>query len=235
MVFIITFVLTFTESEQMRITLFKKLLFTTSTFVLMIFSSCSANNEIKNMVDKTYSVEAFEKIELHGQYEVTIVQGSSFKLKISATSDDHKLLRFKNKNKNLKISLKKKIVHDYPIEVKIVMPNLLGLSVHGTSPNSSISNFSGENLSIEIFGSCDLDLAKCNFAQLDMVLNGSGTINALASKAESSRTTISGSGTIKANVLKSLNAQIYGVGTIVYSGFPKVSKQVHGMGTIKHI
>ncbi|MFT6442798.1 MAG: hypothetical protein ACJASQ_002361 [Crocinitomicaceae bacterium] len=201
----------------------------------LILGGCSENPPVTNVISKKYSVDTFEKVELSGYYNITIVKGDTPKLEISATPEDHELLNIKNDHNSLEVSYKKNTTQNYPIEVKIVTPNLVNFSIHGACDESNISNFSGENLSIEINGAGELRLTGCHFAQVNMVLNGAGSINSLNSTAISSNATVNGSGMIKTNVTEALTAVINGVGTIKYSGAPKMTQQVNGLGTIKQI
>jgi hypothetical protein len=201
----------------------------------LILGSCSENPPPTNMIRKKYSVDAFEEVELSGYYNITIVKGDTPKLEISATPEDHELLNIKNDHNSLEVSYKKHTTQNYPIEVKIVKPNLVKFSIHGACDESNISNFSGKNLSIEINGAGELRLTGCHFTQVNMVLNGAGSINSLNSTAISSNATVNGSVTIKTNITEELTAVINGVGTIKYSGAPKMNQQVNGLGTIEHI
>jgi hypothetical protein len=198
-------------------------------------SNSSSSKKPVNILKKNYSMNDFRKIDLSGLYKVNVVRGDKFSVEIGATPDDHKLLSVISRNGVLDISYLKANTQNYPIEVNIVMPELDEFSIAGVLKLTKIAGFKGENLFVVVDGSADINVENCNYGELELELNGAGTIDALKSKAKIASATISGAGTILVNATEFLDAEVSGAGMIKYSGSPRLNASTSGVGAIKHI
>ena len=90
----------------------------------------------------------------------------------------------------------------------------------------------GNNLKTEISGSGNITL-KGYATTNDIVMSGSGSMNAFACELETVKIKMSGSGTCELSASASLDAVVLGSGTIKHKGNTKnVSKKVYGSGVV---
>jgi len=90
----------------------------------------------------------------------------------------------------------------------------------------------GNNLKTEISGSGNVTL-KGYATTNDIVMSGSGSMNAFACELESAKVKISGSGTCEITASTTLDAVVLGSGSVKHKGNTKnVSKKVYGQGTV---
>lgn len=90
----------------------------------------------------------------------------------------------------------------------------------------------GNNLKTEISGSGNVTL-KGYATTNDIVMSGSGSMNAFACELETAKVKMSGSGTCELTVSATLDAVVLGSGTIKHKGNTKnVSKKVYGSGAV---
>lgn len=198
-------------------------------------SSSSKSKKVQNIIKKNYSMDNFRKIDLSGLYKVNVVSGDKFSVEIGATPHDHKLLSVISRNGVLDIGYLKTNTQNYPIEVNIVMPELDKFSIVGALELTKITGFKGEDLFVLIDGSANIKVENCNYGELELELNGAGTVDALKSKSKNASATISGAGTILVNATESLDAEVSGAGMIKYSGSPRLNSSISGVGSIQHI
>jgi Putative auto-transporter adhesin, head GIN domain len=90
----------------------------------------------------------------------------------------------------------------------------------------------GNNLKTEISGSGNVIL-KGYATTNDIVMSGSGSMNAFACELETAKLKISGSGTCELTVSATLDAIVLGSGSVKHKGNTKnVSKKVYGSGAV---
>jgi hypothetical protein len=90
----------------------------------------------------------------------------------------------------------------------------------------------GNNLKTEISGSGNVTL-KGYATTNDIVMSGSGSMNAFSCELESAKVKISGSGTCEITATASLDAVVLGSGSIKHKGNTKtLNKKVYGAGSV---
>ncbi len=90
----------------------------------------------------------------------------------------------------------------------------------------------GNNLKTEISGSGNVTL-KGYATTNDIIMSGSGSMNAYACELESAKVKISGSGTCEITASASLDAVVLGSGIVKHKGNTKnVTKKVYGAGSV---
>lgn len=184
--------------------------------VLMItaFASCKKENVIGNGNTQTElrPLTGFSKIEVEGSTDVTVTQGSSFKVEVKAYSNLLPQLETKVVNGVLKIGYKTGTsVSNDNSEVSITMPALTKFTASG---NSKVTITSGSADSFEA------------------MITGSATIDAFGFTAKDARITIDGSGDTKLSVTEKLYAKITGSGTVYYKGNASVTSDITGSGRV---
>jgi hypothetical protein len=118
---------------------------------------------------------------------------------------------------------------------KVVSENSLSspvlmLSVSG-SGNMDL-DIKGEFVKAEVSGSGKIAL-KGYATSCDVVVSGTGSVNAFDCPVESSKVKISGSGFAELNVTNTLDALVLGSGSIKHKGNTKgTSKKIYGTGTV---
>lgn len=111
-----------------------------------------------------------------------------------------------------------------------IASDYMSLSVSG---NGGIDlDLKGNNLKTEISGSGNVTL-KGYATTNDIVMSGSGSMNAFACELESAKVKISGSGTCEITATASLDAVVLGSGSIKHKGNTKtLNKKVYGAGSV---
>jgi hypothetical protein len=111
-----------------------------------------------------------------------------------------------------------------------IASDYMSLAVSG---NGGIDlDLKGNNLKTEISGSGNVTL-KGYATTNDIVMSGSGSMNAFACELESAKVKISGSGNCEISATASLDAVVLGSGTIKHKGNTKtLNKKVYGSGSV---
>jgi len=90
----------------------------------------------------------------------------------------------------------------------------------------------GNNLKTEISGSGNVTL-KGYASTNDIIMSGSGSLNAFSCELETAKVKISGSGTCEITAAATLDAVVLGSGSVKHKGNTKnVTKKVYGSGTV---
>ncbi len=111
-----------------------------------------------------------------------------------------------------------------------VASDYIALSVSGSGGIDL--DIKGNNLKTEISGSGNITL-KGYATTNDIVMSGSGSLNAFACELETAKVKLSGSGTCEINATSTLDALVLGSGSLKHKGNTKnVSKKVYGSGSV---
>lgn len=111
-----------------------------------------------------------------------------------------------------------------------IASDYIALSVSGSGGIEL--DLKGNNLKTEISGSGNVTL-KGYATTNDIVMSGSGSMNAFACELETAKVKMSGSGTCELTVSATLDAVVLGSGTVKHKGNTKnVSKKVYGSGAV---
>ncbi len=111
-----------------------------------------------------------------------------------------------------------------------VASDYIALSVSGSGGIDL--DIKGNNLKTEISGSGNITL-KGYATTNDIVMSGSGSLNAFACELETAKVKLSGSGTCEISATSTLDAVVLGSGSLKHKGNTKnVSKKVYGSGAV---
>ena len=198
------------------------------------------------------SIDNFEKINVGGNYNVTLVQSKESRVTITT---DQNLLTYINTevhNKTLNINNVHKLKSSDGIKVDIYYNTIEKLYSTGTSKIDNEGVLESEHLTISLSGAGAIDLELAT-STLKVNLTGAGVIT-LSGKTVHQEIQMSGAGGLSAKELSSdicsinlsglggaevyanekLEATITGLGGIIYSGNPSIiERQVTGIGRIK--
>jgi hypothetical protein len=140
-------------------------------------------------------------------------------------------------NPNMKLYVSMKSISDLEVNGggKIVSENSIASDdlTLGVSGSGSIDlDIKGKTLKTEISGSGNITL-KGYAASNDILMGGSGHLNAFNLELESAKVKVSGSGSAELNVTNSLDASVLGSGSVKHKGNTKnLTKKAYGSGTI---
>jgi hypothetical protein len=183
--------------------------------LLCTFCSCEKETLTGSGPVKTEprTLSGFSKIEVTGQTRITITQGSSFKVEVSAYNNLLQHLETKVVGDVLKIGYAPghRITNDNS-SVNITLPLLTRFATTGSS---SVFIQSG---------------AADNF---EAYLTGASNIRAYNFSARNATVQIEGSGQVELSVNERLKAKITGSGSVYYKGSPWVTTDVIGSGKVE--
>ncbi|MBG9375132.1 DUF2807 domain-containing protein [Panacibacter sp. DH6] len=200
----------------------------------------------------------FTRLSVGGPMNVTIRYGNSTNLTIDGDENLLPYIETTVKDGTLKIKVKdlNNINPTLKLTIQVSMTTIDGIAQAGSGTVSGSGNFeSNGNTSFNMSGSGKLSLSFASFkasdismsgsgsmqlkgnieGQLEIHQSGSGSIDCLNAPCQSATARISGSGNMKLNAAKNLEAHISGSGAIYYSGSPSLNSHISGSGRIKKI
>jgi hypothetical protein len=186
----------------------------TAVFMIAALTSCKKENVIGNgnTLTELRPLTGFTRVEVEGSTDVTVSQGSTFKVEVKAYSNLLPQLETKVVNGVLKIVYKTGTsVSNDNSEVTITMPALTKFIASGSSK---------------------VDIASGSADNFEAVILGSANIHAFGFTAKDARITIEGSGDAKLSVTEKLYARITGSGTVYYKGNASVTSDITGSGKV---
>ncbi|MEY4541706.1 MAG: hypothetical protein RLZZ306_3463 [Bacteroidota bacterium] len=221
--------------------------------------SCSLKNKKitgnEKIVTITRSTSEYEGISISGSFDVKLISGKEGNISIKG---DENLLEFivtEITNGKLLVYFEKhkKIQYNYNSSIEITIPfeDINQLSFNGSGNLTTTDLIKTEYLNIEMTGSGNtsfrsdtnsLKITKSGSGNLngkgvtkniEINSDGSGNVTMSDLKSENAVASQTGSGNIKVNCSKNLDARTIGSGTIQYSGKPeKIAKSTTGSGSI---
>lgn len=229
-------------------------LFVFTCLCLFLFQHCHFNYKRGNGIIEKEEIEidAFEKVSIGGNYNVTLIQSEHTKVIIET---DENLLSFINTelhNNTLNINNVHNLKGSQGIKVDVYYSSLNKIYSTGASNIENEGIIITDILAINLSGAGAIDL-EIKTTEVKVNLTGAGVIS-LSGETEYQETHISGAGGLSAKELVSnecsinlsglggaevyavdkLEAIITGVGGIIYGGNPKIiERQVTGFGKIK--
>ncbi len=182
---------------------------------------------------ETRQLSPFDKIEVAGSFDVTLVDGLAHRVTVEA--DDNLLDAVSTDviENELKISSLRSFVSRSAMKVTVESPQQRSLTISG-SANVVATALRGPSFTLAGSGSATAKLGgKVEF--LKVSLAGSGKIDALALEAEKVEVEVLGSGTAEVHAVKSLNLMVIGSGTVRYRGNPTISRNAIGRGRVEQV
>lgn len=206
--------------------------------ILLVFAlvcSCSDEETISgsgNLITESRDVDSFTSVRSEGIFEVSITQGSSKSVEITADNNIINQIKTRVINKELQLYLDDDFNYrgiTAKINIKTASLNALANSGVGNmfvydvdeSGTFSIDNSGTGNISIE--GSA---------AQLSIKDQGTGDILAFDFYVENCSIDIEGSGSVYIHCSDNLDVNIEGSGQVHYKGSPAVNTNITGSGSL---
>lgn len=210
-----------------------------------------------NVISETRPVSDFERIEVDGAGEVTIIQGTSEGLVIEAEDNILPNITSEVRNGTLEIGYEKEswkdsIIPSKTIKYTITVIDLEKITINGAVQlkNASLEtdsfdlkvNGAGEfkfeaikvdELVVDISGGASVNFAGTSTSQ-EVVINGAGNYEAEDLLSTDTEITFNGAGNASVWATGSLDMEINGAGNIDYYGLPQVTQKITGLGNITH-
>jgi Putative auto-transporter adhesin, head GIN domain len=200
---------------------------------------------------QTRSVDGFTGIALSGNAHLTVTQGNSFSVAVTADSGLQNHIDTSVRGSTLEIDQNYSIAGSSPdVAVTVTMPHLTYLEVSGSS-STTATKVHGDSLHVSSSGSSDIridaqvqelavdvagsgDLALTGTAgSAAITVSGSGTVSGSTLATATAHVSVSGSGDVTLRVATTLDANVAGSGSINYCGDPVVDSDVSGSGSIR--
>jgi len=215
--------------------------------------------EAVEAVHETRDVKGFSRIEIDGQAEVTLRQGTVEGVAIDASAQALRHIETSVHNRTLVIEItEQRRWWDWMLgggstrtpRIVIDVIQLDRIEAAG-SVRFSAASLKSDDLRIDFAGACTLTIGDLQASRLR--LDGAGAVKAeLAGKvtaqfvdlsgassymagglvSDSASLQVSGAGKAVVNALKSLKVEIAGAGVVNYLGDPKIEQEISGVGRI---
>ncbi len=201
-------------------------------------------------------VGEFDRLDLKGSYEVTVVRGANPGLRLEGDPKDIERTITEVKNGTLVVKPQKRIgsFRIGKLKLEVTVAGLRGIEVSGSSnvvckdkllaekfeigiagSGGIKAELEAEKVTVDIAGSGDVKLSGST-ACLSASIAGSGELMAGGLRAQSVSVDIAGSGDAEVCADKSLEASISGSGDVVYCGQVKnVKLHSAGSGSVRRL
>jgi hypothetical protein len=208
-----------------------------------------------HIVSENRQVADFNEVEINYPVELTVKQGQS--VSVTVTADDNLLPQLETRVSggtliidNSEGTASKRVSPTKPVRIDMTVKDLTRVDFPSAG-TARINGLKTTNLNVSISGAGSVWLTDLNASSLEANLSGAGSISATG-KADSltsdisgvgsfhgdnltsqtAHVTISGAGSATVWVKSSLNADISGTGSIRYYGSPSVNRDVSGLGSV---
>ncbi len=232
-----------------------------SLFVLLA-TGCGLNlNTVTgsgHVVTENRTVSNFNALTLSGIGEVTITQGETEALTVSAEDNLMPYIRTEVSGNTLVIGLGRENEHvnvrpTQPIKFNLSVKNLNAIELSGAGRIQSAS-LKSDRFDVHVSGAGDVKIDQLQATDLNSKLTGAGSVD-IAGQVTSQNLLLSGIGNYRAESLNSqtamvtvsgaggstlwardnLDVSISGAGSVSYYGSPKIHQNISGAGSIKSL
>jgi hypothetical protein len=237
-----------------------KLLFTITLLIsALVVGACGINLNIDveqgsgNVISEDRTVSSFDRLDLSGIGEVTLVQGDKEALTINAEDNVIKHITTEVRGGTLFIGFDRKtIIPSKPVKFTLTMRTIHGIETTGVSNlladviktdqldvgisgtgNIEIQSLTADHLSINVSGAGSLS-AEGKVSSQKITLSGAGNFDGEDLESKAAEVTITGLGQVSLWVTDNLDVTISGTGGVDYFGSPQISQQISGLGKINH-
>ncbi|WP_223033361.1 head GIN domain-containing protein [Hanstruepera marina] len=214
----------------------KSLLMLPILILLVCTTSCSNDDDTLfgsgNLTTETRAVDTFTKIDSEGVFEVTVSQGTTQSVEI--TADDNIIGQVRTSTSNNELRLRLNENYDYrniTVRVNITVNNLNGLTNSGVGDMyiHNIDNNGAFSIDNEGTGNIEIDGVSTG---LTIRNQGSGDISGFDFLVNDCTIDIEGSGDVKINCSDNLDVDIEGSGNVYFKGTPTINTNITGSGSV---
>lgn len=201
----------------------------TAAAATFVFNNCvEGNGKAKT---ETRDLSGFEVVDTSGVFDIEInASAPGFKVRVTADENILPHINTTIQGNRLMVFSTRAICPEIEPRIDIEMPVLEAIVSSGTD-DIKASAVNSRNLNLIVDGSGDVHLDG-RAASFDATLSGSGTIDATHLKTVQSSISISGSGDATVNAEKFLKVDITGVGDVSYLGHPRIEQNITGVGDV---
>jgi len=196
---------------------------------LVVLAGCSFAGVKGSGTAKTEvrQVAAFSAIELAGSFDAEVSIGAP---RVELSGDDNLLPLIASDVTGDKLVLRstQNIRTSLPLLAKISVPRLTAVKVSG-SGGVTLHGVTADQLTIGLVGSGTVS-GDGTAHQLSAEVTGSGDIELAKLAVERATVEISGSGDIEVDATRTLDVRISGSGSVKYHGNPEIKKSISGSG-----
>ena len=221
-------------------------------FIGLLFHACQPTIDGNGVViSKSHEVSKFTRLEVSGEFGVSLTQSEVFSLEVEADENLHEIIEIKEKGEALEVSLKQNVGQSEKLQLNINVANLESIDLSGAVHLWTEGNLFVSELEMDCSGAAEIDLEiVSNKLTMDMsgasevILNGkvsevsseisgAGKIMAYGLESKAFTIDISGAGEAEVNVSEKLTVDVAGAGSVRYKGTPKVNKSISGAGSVE--
>jgi len=207
----------------------------TLVILALTLSSCRYGRGVRgngHVVEKEFTVPAFEKVDLSGIYSVEISIGNEQSVLVKAEENLMKYLKVKVRNNTLFFDTKRNISPRKGIKAIVVLKSLKGINASGAS-FAKAKNIDADDISIDISGASKVEISG-SAGNLDLHVSGAAKLYAKNFVCKKVSADVSGAGNAVINVTEKFYADVSGAGSLSYYGNPNdFSFDTSGAGSIK--
>ena len=207
---------------------------------------------------RNYQVGAFDRLEVAGQYDVTVTTGSAPSVRASGGERAIERMVVEVKGGTLMIHPVKRSgisfgwSKSHPVKLTVTVPTLAGAEIAGSgdikvnkvagdsfeagvagSGNLQVGEIDVKRLKAEIAGSGEIKAGRGRAAVADYEIAGSGDIDGGAVIAETASVSIAGSGNVSVHATSTASVDIAGSGDVHVTGGAKCSVSKAGSGNVQ--
>ena len=224
---------------------------------MTVFTSCEKIKGKGEAITETRTTGSFNSVSLAMSATVYFTCGTEYNLQLNGQENVLDEIVTEVEGNRLVIRMRHGVTlgsHE-PVRVYITAPGVTALDVSGSGDIFADNEWTADELSANISGSGNINLALVNAGHFSANISGSGTIKAASGKAGREDLRISGSGTIDLRsvegdtvytitsgsgdiylyAVKLLDATISGSGNIWYYGTPVINTRISGSGNLKNM
>ena len=211
--------------------MFKKALFVLIVLALSL-SACTVYdlnnigntktiNGSGNVITEKRDVQNFDRVDLKGIGNLTIIQGSEESLTITADENLMQYITSKVVNGTLEIGMEPNVslIPSHKMDYKLVVKSISGIQLSGFG-NIDSEGLTGDYMEVKLSGSGDLNIGTIESKSLLVRISGFGNFDSKSIKAKTPTIEITGSGDINVEKLEAddLSVKISGFGNTILAG-----------------
>jgi hypothetical protein len=176
-------------------------------------------------------IDSFNSIATEGAFEILVVSQKPVSLELEGDDNILRLISTEVSNNILHIKSARSYSTHEPIQVRLTVPNLEGLSVKGAG-KVSITGLKNDKFELDANGAPYIVL-EGQTGVIDIDTNGAGSIDAHKLRAAKGVVDSKGVSNVQVYAQDELDVTVSGPSHITYQGDPKVTKTVHGPGSVE--
>ncbi len=207
----------------------------------------------KNVVDRAYAVDEFNRISVSGMFKIYLIEGEENHLYLETDENLHEYVTAEVRNNTLYLGLAKgNNYRPSRMDAYITLSALESMDLSGATSLEADHTIAGEMLAMHLSGASNIEL-DVDVVEMVTHVSGAGSVN-LSGAAREHEIRLSGAASLKCRELitektlirlsgagsahvyasQLLEARLSGVGSIRYGGNPQnTSFEKSGLGSIK--